>query len=65
MHALENMNFPQAFEDWDIMDGTIQDHKDRLDKVLKEVSVVMGVNFIFNLGMLVPLFYTGRHVGNI
>ena len=36
--------------------------KCELNKVLKEVSAVMGVNFIFNTGMLVQLFYTGTHV---
>ena len=60
IHALENMSFPQAFEDWDVMDGTLQEHKIRLHAVLKEVSAVMGVNFIFSLLMLGPFYHTGR-----
>ena len=59
VHALENVNFPIAFLDWDALHGTIQDHKDRLQKVVREVSAVMAVNFIFNLLLLVPMFYTG------
>jgi hypothetical protein len=59
VHALENVNFPIAFLDWDALHGTIQDHKDRFQKVIREVSAIMAVNFIFNLLLLTPMFYTG------
>ena len=59
VHALENVNFPIAFLDWDALHGTIQDHRDRLQKVVREVSAVMAVNFIFYLLLLTPMFYTG------
>merc|ERR1719470_161460 len=62
IHAVENVNFPYAFLDWDSLPGTIQEHKDRLQKVAKEVSAVMAVNFIFNLLLLVPLFYTVTNI---
>merc|ERR1719318_2555150 len=62
VHALENLNFPYAFQDWDTLHGTIREHKDRLQKVTKEVTAVMAVNFIFNLLLLVPLFYTVTNI---
>ena len=64
VHALENANFPNAFLDWDALHGTIQEHKDRLQKVTKEVTAVMAVNSIFNLLLLIPMFYTGSKKSN-
>merc|ERR1719318_2466897 len=62
VHALENANIPNAFLDWDVLHGTIQEHKDRLNKVTKEVTAVIAVNFIFNLLLLTPLFYTVSNI---
>ena len=65
VHALENTNMPNAFVDWDVEGGTIQDHRERMGKVMKEMTATMLVNFGFNLSMLVPLCYTGTSVINL
>merc|ERR1719318_2213886 len=62
VHALESLDFPNAFLDWDTLHGTIQAHKDRLQKVTKEVTAVMAVNFIFNLLLLIPMFHTVTNI---
>ena len=59
LHAVQNSNIPFPFRDWDVDNGTIEDHRARFGAVLREVICVMAVNFFFNSLLLVPLIYTG------
>ena len=60
LHAVQNSNIPFPFRDWDVDNGTIEDHRARFGAVLREVNSVMAVNFFFNSLLLVPLIYTGQ-----
>ena len=60
LHAVQNSNIPFADKDWDVDNGTIEDHRARFGKTLIEVNCVMAVNFFFNSLLLGPLIYTGQ-----
>ena len=58
-HSLENCGIVIPLQDWDVEHGTVEEHRERFNKVNREVIVTMVVNFFFNFIMLVPLIYTG------
>ena len=58
-HSLENCGIVIPLQDWDVDNGTVEEHRERFRKVNREVIVTMVVNFLFNFVMLVPLIYTG------
>ena len=59
LHAVQNSNIPFPYKDWDVDDGTIEEHRERFRKTLTEVNCVILVNFFFNSLLLGPLIYTG------
>ena len=64
-HCLQNMNFPNPYEDFDVGKGNIDDYRVRRRQVKKEMFSVMIVNFSINISMLTPLIYTGPFKKNI
>ena len=60
VHCVENTNIPTVWVDWDEREGTLEEHKERHDQVLKEMNVMMGIRAFFNALMLTPIIYTGK-----
>ena len=60
LHAVQNSNIPFPYKDWDVDNGTIEEHRARFGATLTEVNCVMAVNFFFNSLLLGPLIYTGH-----
>ena len=59
IHATENMTIANPFEDFDVLNGSAREHRERFEKVNIEVLMTMVVNFLINMLMLGPLWYTG------
>ena len=60
IHAVECVSMPSVFRDWDMDDGSVQDHRRRHGKVLTEMVLTIIARFIFHSAMLVPVVLTGR-----
>ena len=60
LHVMENLNIPYPLEDFDVLNGTEREHRERFEKVNTEVLLTMVVNMIIHLLMLAPLWYTGN-----
>merc|ERR1712020_538926 len=60
LHVMENMNIPYPVEDFDVLNGTEREHRERFEKVNTEVLLTMLVNMLIHLVMLAPLWYTGN-----
>ena len=60
IHAVECVSMPSVFRDWDMDDGSVQDHRRRHRKVLIEMVLTIFARFIFHSAMLVPVVLTGR-----
>ena len=60
LHVMENMNIPYPVEDFDVLNGTEREHRERFEKVNIEVLLTMVVNMLIHLLMLAPLWYTGK-----
>ena len=50
---------PAVFRDWDMDDGSVEDHRHRHKKVMVEMTLTIIVRFIFQSVMLVPVVFTG------
>ena len=50
---------PAVFRDWDMDDGSVEDHRRRHKKVMVEMTLTIIVRFIFQSVMLVPVVFTG------
>merc|ERR1712183_550167 len=61
-HSLENCGIVIPLQDWDVDNGTVEEHRERFSKVNREVIVSIVVNFFFNFVMLVPLIYTANKI---
>ena len=63
MHILETLNSPEAFGDWDTdNDLDVAGHLQKWKNVLKEMVVMIIMQFITNLILVVPLLVTGKKV---
>merc|ERR1719232_1932275 len=62
VHCVENTNIPTVWVDWDEREGTLEEHKERHDQVLKEMNVMMGIRAFFNALMLTPIIYTATNI---
>jgi len=62
IHSTDNLTIASPFEDFDVLDGTEKEHRERFQKVNTEVLMTMAVNMIFHLVMLAPLWYTASQV---
>ena len=60
IHATENMTIAYPFEDFDVLNGSAIEHRERFEKVKIEIVMTMTVNFLVHLLMLAPLWYTGE-----
>ena len=61
IHSTDNLTIASPFEDFDVLNGTEKEHRERFQKVNTEVLMTMAVNMIFHLVMLAPLWYTGKY----
>ena len=59
-HAMETLNMPDLYMDWDQEDGSPKEHRERYGAVKKEMLAMVGVHFLFNLALLCPIFVTGN-----
>ena len=59
IHAVECVSMPSVFRDWDMDEGSVQDHRRRHKRVLVEMVLTIIVRFFFNSVMLVPVVFTG------
>ena len=59
-HLFESVNRPDYFVDWDRGGGNVDEHERRWRMVLAETSAMVGIHFVFNLLLLVPLWVTSR-----
>ena len=60
IHSTENMTVAFPLEDFDVLNGSAREHRERFEKVNIEVLLTMLVNFLFHMLMLGPLWYTGN-----
>lgn len=60
IHSIENSNIPFPVEDWEECHGTIQQHRDRKNKVRNEVFTTIFINFCANIVHLVPFTIFGK-----
>ena len=66
IHVTENMSIAYPMEDFDVLNGSAREHRERFEKVNKEVLTTMIINCLINMLMLGPLWYTGNmRIGNI
>ena len=60
IHIIENLNFPFPYKDWDVDNQpTVDDYKQKLHEVNKEMAWSFGFNIIFNILMFTPFWWTG------
>ena len=59
-HILESVNRPDYFVDWDRGTGSVAELKRRWEEVIRETSAMVGISFLFNLLLLVPLWFTSK-----
>ena len=59
IHSVECVSMPAVFRDWDMDDGSVEDHRHRHKKVMVEMTLTIIVRFIFQSVMLVPVVFTG------
>ena len=60
VHILENINIPFPYKDWDTDNLTVDEFKQRQREVNIEMAWAYLVNFIFNILMLCPFWWTGK-----
>ena len=58
-HVIMNTNIPRPYRDWDYGNLSLEEHRTRYRKTEKEMVCLFLVNFVFNVMLLVPLWYTG------
>ena len=59
VYILENSNMPFPYKDWDTDNSTVDEFKQRLREVNIEMAWIYSVNFIFNMLMFCPFWWTG------
>ena len=59
-HVVESLNLPEVNNDWDV-DNTlsIEEHKGLWKKILSEMMLMVGLQYLTNLMLLIPFFVTG------
>ena len=59
-HILENLNFPFPYKDWDVEhQSSVDDYKQKLKEVNKEMAWSFSINIFFNTLMFIPFWWTG------
>ena len=59
-HLLESVNCGDCFADWDDGHGSPTEYKKRWWNVVTETIVMIGVQFVTNLTLLIPLWVTSK-----
>ena len=60
IHILESLNFPFPYKDWDVDNqSTVDEYKQKLNEVNKEMAWSYGLNMICNVMMFIPFWFTG------
>ena len=59
VHGVENSNMATVWRDWDVDNGTVEDHKQRHSQVIKEMVAIMINKAVFHGLMLCPIIFTG------
>ena len=59
VHILENINISFPYKDWDKNNLTVAEFKQSLRDVNIEMAWTHVVNFIFNIFMFCPFWWTG------
>ena len=49
IHSVECVSMPAVFRDWDMDDGSVEDHRHRHKKVMVEMTLTIIVRFHTNL----------------
>ena len=62
IHSVECVSMPAVFRDWDMDDGSVEDHRRRHKKVMVEMTLTIFIRFIFQSMMLVPVVFTGLDI---
>ena len=59
-HVVESLNLPEVNNDWDV-DNTlsIEEHKELWKEILSEMMLMVGLQYLTNMMLLIPLFVTG------
>ena len=65
IHTLQNLNISFPYQDWDVGRYSLEEFQDRHWNTTKEMAACFGVNFIFSLISLCPVWYTGCVQNNI
>ena len=65
VHIIENINIPFPYKDWDTDNLTVAEFKQRLREVNIEMAWTYGVNFIFNILMFCPFWWSGNTIYNL
>ena len=60
VNILESINIPFPFKDWDTENLGVDEFKSRVREVNIEMAWAYLVNFIFNILMLCPFWWTGK-----
>ena len=61
-HLLESVNRGDSFADWDISQGRPSEYQRRWWNVMVETIVMIGVQFVSNLALLIPLWVTSKNI---
>ena len=59
-HLLESVNCGDCFADWDAGNGSPKEFKKRWWNVVTETIAMIGVQFVTNLTLLIPLWVTSK-----
>ena len=60
IHVICNINIPSPFQDWDVGDFSVEEHRRRHRRTEREMGCLFIVNTVFSLVLLGPLWYTGQ-----
>ena len=61
IHCLENTNIPYNTQEWDDAKGNAIKHRKRMVANWKEIMAVNVIKSIFNIVLLLPIFYLGMN----
>ena len=59
-HVLEAINCAEPYSDWDSGEGGPAEHMRRWWATFRETAAMIGLHFLFNLVLLLPIFMTGE-----
>ena len=57
--TLQTIHVPDTVSDWDEGDGDVDCHKERWRKTMFEMTIMILIQFVFNMLMTTPLLFSG------